>query len=72
MSESERDYSKQPLPWSVMFGSPADDNASPDMSDATATPHGFRVAHKRSTANCRHEGNPPGYTWCKHCGTRIV
>ena len=67
------DYSKQPLPWSVLFvGSLPDEDAPPDMQAAAGGPTGFRVAHKRSTANCRHEGNPHGYTWCKDCGTRIA
>jgi hypothetical protein len=65
------DYTKQPLPWSVMYPVTTD-SATPDLGDATATPAGFRVAHRRSPASCRHEGNHHGQTFCRHCGTRVA
>jgi hypothetical protein len=67
------DVMKQPQPWSVMFPNTAsDETAEPDMQAAAGVPTGFKVSHKRSPSTCRHEGNPRGYTWCKHCGTRIA
>ena len=66
------DVTKQPLPWSVLFPGSVGGSAVPDMGDAAGTPPGFRVGSARNPATCRHEGNPHGYTWCKHCGTRLT
>lgn len=67
------DVSKQPLPWSVMFpGTGGDEEAERDMADSAGMPRGRRVVYPRRPSLCKHEGNPRGFTWCKHCGTRIV
>jgi hypothetical protein len=67
------DYTKQPLPFSVIYaGRLPGGGGTPDMSEAGVTPPGFRVGSRRDPAACQHHGNPPGYTWCKDCGTRLV
>ena len=68
----EIDYTRQPVPWSILFGTTSQEEAEPDLSGAASVPHGFRIGHKRAPAGCQHAGNPAGFTWCKDCGTRLM
>ena len=65
------DVSKQPLLWSEMFPGSAPSGV-PDLGDSGPMPTGFHLNTHKLPSQCRHRGNPPGYTWCKDCGTRLT